>query len=137
MLPPRRVLAGRSVALPLAGRVAAGRPIEAIEAADSLEVPTSMLGRGDNFVLQVQGDSMIGDGILDGDYVVVRKAADAENGRTVVALLHGEATVKRFYRKEGRIELHPANPTMQPILVENEESLRIEGVVVGVIRHCV
>lgn len=136
-VPPRRALASRSVELPLAGRVAAGRPIEAIETADSLEVPTSMLGRGDNFVLQVQGDSMIGDGILDGDYVVVRKTADADNGQTVVALLHGEATVKRFYRKEGRIELHPANPAMAPILVENEESLRIEGVVVGVIRHCV
>jgi repressor LexA len=122
--------------LPLAGMVAAGKPIEALETPGSIEVPPSMLGAGDNFVLQVQGDSMVGDGILDGDYVVVRKQATAENGRTVVALIHGEATVKRLYRKDRRIELHPANPTMQPLLIENEESFRIEGIVVGVIRHC-
>ncbi len=126
----------RGVELPLVGTVAAGRPIEAIETPDTLEVPASMVGRGENFVLRVKGDSMIGDGILDGDYVVVRKTADADTGQTVVALIAGEATVKRFYRKAGRIELHPANPAMQPIVLENEESLRIEGVVVGVIRHC-
>jgi repressor LexA len=79
---------------------------------------------------------MVGDGILDGDYVVVRKQANADNGQTVVALIRGEATVKRFYRRGKRIELHPANPAMSPILVEDEESFRIEGVVVGVIRHC-
>lgn len=122
--------------LPLAGTVAAGRPIEAIETPDTFEVPSSMAGPGENFVLRVRGDSMIGDGILDGDYVVVRKQAAAENGQTVVALIGGEATVKRFHRKGGRVELHPANPAMAPIVVEGEESFRIEGVVVGVIRHC-
>lgn len=127
---------GRGLELPLAGIVAAGQPIEAVETPDSLEVPPSMVGTGENFVLRVQGDSMIGDGILNGDFVVVRKRSTAENGQTVVALIRGEATVKRLYRKEGRVELHPANPAMQPIVVEGEESFRIEGVVVGVIRHC-
>ena len=122
--------------LPLAGIVAAGRPIEAIENPDTIEVPASMVGPGENFVLRVRGESMVGDGILDGDYVVVRKQASAESGQTVVALIAGEATVKRLQRKERRIELHPANPAMTPIVVEDEESFRIEGVVVGVIRHC-
>lgn len=127
---------GNGFELPLAGTVAAGKPIEAIETPDTIEVPSSMLGQGKNFVLRVQGDSMVGDGILDGDFMVVRKQERAESGQTVVALIKGEATVKRFYRKGTRIELHPANPAMTPILVENEESFRVEGVVVGVIRHC-
>jgi repressor LexA len=125
-----------AVELPLVGLVAAGKPIEAIETRDSIEVPPSMVGPGENFVLRVQGDSMIGDGILDGDYVVVRKQAQADNGQTVVALLRGEATVKRLFRRESHIELQPANPTMHSIMVEDEEDFHIEGVVVGVIRHC-
>lgn len=133
-----RVLAseGKETELPLAGMVAAGKPIEAVESPGMIEVPASMVGRGENYALRVQGDSMIGDGILDGDLVVVRKQANAENGQTVVALIRGEATVKRFYRHGNRIELHPANSALQPILIENEESFRIDGVVVGVIRHC-
>jgi repressor LexA len=120
----------------MAGMVAAGRPIEAIETPGTIEVPASMVGPGENFVLRVKGDSMVGDGILDGDYVVVRKQSTAESGKTVVALIHGEATVKRLQCRGRRIELHPANPTIAPIVVEDEESFRIEGVVVGVIRHC-
>lgn len=122
--------------LPLAGIVAAGKPIEAIENPGTIEVPSSMVGDGRNFVLRVHGDSMVGDGILDGDYVVVRKQATAESGQTVVAMLGNEATVKRLYCKGGRVELHPANPAMTPIVVEAEESFHVEGVVVGVIRHC-
>lgn len=125
-----------AIELPLVGLVAAGKPIEAIETADSIEVPASMVGPGENFVLRVQGDSMIGDGILDGDYVVVRKQAQADSGQTVIALLSGEATVKRLLRRGTSIELHPANPTMQPLIVDGAEDFRIEGVVVGVIRHC-
>lgn len=125
----------RGLKLPLAGTVAAGKPIEAIETPDTLEVPPSMVGNGEHFVLRVAGDSMIGDGIIDGDYVVIRKQATAEHGQTVVALLDNEATVKRLYRRGDRVELHPANPTMQPIVVYDLESFRIEGVVVGVIRH--
>jgi repressor LexA len=127
---------GTGCVLPLAGTVAAGKPIEALETSDTIEVPSSLAGQGQNFVLRIQGNSMVGDGILDGDYVVVRKQTNADNGQTVVALIRGEATVKRFYRRGKRIELHPANPAMSPILVEDEESFRIEGVVVGVIRHC-
>ncbi|HKL26046.1 MAG TPA: transcriptional repressor LexA [Desulfuromonadales bacterium] len=122
--------------LPLAGLVAAGKPIEAIENPDTIDVPASMLGDGKNFVLRISGDSMVGEGILDGDYVVVRKQAAAENGQVVVAIVGNEATVKRFFRKNGRIELQPANPAMTPILVEDPDSFRVEGVVVGVIRHC-
>jgi repressor LexA len=125
-----------SMELPLVGTVAAGKPIEAIETPDTIEVPASMVGPGENFVLLVKGDSMVGDGILDGDYVVVRKQATADSGQTVVALIRGEATVKRLLRKGRRIELHPANPAMVPIVLEDDESFRIEGVVVGVIRHC-
>ena len=125
----------RGTKLPLAGTVAAGKPIEAIETPDTLEVPPSMVGSGEHFVLRVAGDSMTGDGIIDGDYVVVRKQATAEHGQTVVALLDNEATVKRLYRRGDRVELHPANPSMQPIIVSDLESFRIEGVVVGVIRH--
>jgi len=131
----RRAAEERGLKLPLAGTVAAGKPIEAIETPGSIEVPPSMVGAGEHFVLRVAGDSMIGDGIIDGDYVVVRKQATAEHGQTVVALLDNEATVKRLHRRGDRIELHPANPAMQPIAVSDAETFRIEGVVVGVIRH--
>ncbi len=123
--------------LPLVGEVAAGKPIEAVQLPDTLEVPPSMVGNGEHFVLRVKGDSMIGDGILDGDYVVVRKQANAEVGQTVAALIDGEATVKRLQRRGETIELHPANPAMAVIVVPNTADFRIEGVVVGVIRHCV
>ena len=85
----------RGYDLPLAGTVAAGKPIEAIETPDTIEVPRSMAGKGENFVLRVKGDSMIEDGILDGDFVIVRKQETAHNGQTVVALMDGEATGKR------------------------------------------
>jgi repressor LexA len=126
---------GRGLKLPLAGTVAAGKPIEAIETPGTLEVPPAMVGAGEHFVLRVTGDSMIGDGILDGDYVVVHKQATAEHGQTVVAMLDNEATVKRFYRRGRHIELHPANPALRPLIIENAADFRIEGVVVGVIRH--
>ncbi|MCC7440005.1 MAG: transcriptional repressor LexA [Bdellovibrionales bacterium] len=140
------------VELPLAGRVAAGRPIEAIERQETMEIPASLLGRTpmgsdgqptmDHLVLKVQGDSMIEDGILDGDFVIVRKQTSAHNGQTVVALVNNEATIKRFYRKGSRVELHAANPNYEPILVESltegavgVPDFRIEGILVGVIRR--
>ena len=89
-------------------------------------------------MLKVVGDSMIGDGILEGDYLIVKKAKTALNGQTVVALLNNEATVKRFRKKDGRVELHAANPKYAPIVVESlvdTDYFRIEGIVVGVIRH--
>ncbi len=128
-------VAKQGMQLPLAGTVAAGKPIEAIETADTIDVPPEMIGIGEHFVLHVAGDSMIEDGILDGDYIVVRKQATAENGQTIVAMLDNEATVKRLHRHGQTIELHPANPSMQPITVNAEVPFGIAGVVVGVIRH--
>jgi len=124
----------RRFQFPLLGEVAAGRPIEALAKADVIEIPPSMVGSGDYFVLKVKGDSMREDGILDGDYVVVRKQPTAENGETVVALINNEATVKRYYKRRGHVELRPAHQEMEPIIVRGGE-LRIEGKVVGVIRH--
>ncbi len=124
--------------LPLVGRVAAGRPIEAIESDDKIEVPPFFIkSSGRHFVLQVQGDSMQEDGILDGDYVVLRKQENAENGQTVVALVDGEATLKRFYhKKNGRIELHPANAKYSPFVFNPNDGVdfHIEGLYVGLIR---
>jgi len=122
--------------LPLLGYVAAGKPIEAILSNETLEVPPSMAAKGENFALKVKGDSMIEDGILDGDYVIVRRQPTASNGQTVVATINGEATVKKFYRKGKQVELHPANSSMEPFILKNEQSFRIEGIVAGVIRLC-
>lgn len=123
-----------SVTLPLLGRVAAGQPIEAIEADDSLVVPESFVGRGRTFALRVKGDSMVGDGILDGDYVIVEERPDADNGQTVVALVNGEATVKRLHReKGGMIRLQPANDSIPPILAKAKD-VTIRGAVVAIMR---
>lgn len=123
-----------AVELPLLGRVAAGAPIEAIEQPDTISVPQELAGHGNTFVLRVKGDSMVDEGILDGDYVVVRSRATADNGDTVVALVGGEATVKRFYReKAGMVRLQPASAHMQPIRARAAE-VEIRGVVVAVMR---
>src|SRR5262249_25153305 len=117
------------VALPLLGRVAAGQPVEAIETDDTLVVPEEVVGRGQTYALRVKGDSMIGDGILDGDFVIVEERPEAENGQTVVALVGGEATVKRFHReKGGMIRLQPANDAMPPILAKAKD-VTVRGVV--------
>ena len=124
----------RRFEFPLLGRVAAGKPIEAVEDMDVIEVPASMIGQGDHFVLQVKGDSMKEDGILDGDFIVVRKQPTAENGETVVVLINNEATVKKYYRRRNYVELRPAHTDMESIIVRKGD-LRIEGKIVGVIRH--
>jgi repressor LexA len=119
--------------LPLVGRIAAGRPIEAIEDTELLDLESLFRGRpGETFALQVRGDSMIDEQIRDGDYVIVEKRATARDGETVVAILpDGDATLKKFYKEKGRIRLQPANPTMQPIYAPN---VTIQGVVIGVLR---
>ena len=122
--------------VPMAGVVAAGDPIEPILQTELVEVPPSMLRTGDNFALRVKGESMKDEGILPGDLVIVHKQRTARNGQTVVALVNQEATIKKYYRKEGQIELHPANTTMAPIVVTPSDDFAIEGVVIGVIRHC-
>lgn len=119
----------------MAGIVAAGEPIEPIPQSDQVEVPSTMIRSGETFALRVKGESMREEGILPGDLVIVNKQVTARNGQTVVALLNNEATIKKFYRKGDRIELHPANASMQPILVAPTDEFRIEGMVIGVIRH--
>ena len=125
-----------SMELPLLGAVAAGLPIEAIPDTETVAVPPDMVRRQkDNYVLRVEGNSMIEEQIRDGDYIVVQAQPNAEDGEMVVALVRGDsATVKKLYREpEGRIRLQPANPTMQPIVVDAHD-VQIQGVVVGVIR---
>jgi repressor LexA len=122
--------------LPLLGLVAAGQPIEAISGNDTIAVPDELIPRrGRSYVLKVRGDSMIDEHIKDGDFVVVQERNQADSGQTVVALVHGDnATVKRFYREPGGwIRLQPANPSIQPLRV-NERDVIVQGVVVGVIR---
>jgi repressor LexA len=128
-------VAVRAVELPLLGRVAAGTPIEAIESTETIYVPEDMLGRGETYVLQVKGDSMIDEQIRDGDYVIVENRKVARDGEMVIALLEGEnVTLKKLYREgAGRVRLQPANSRMKPLLV-NEGDLRVQGVVIGVLR---
>jgi repressor LexA len=124
-----------SYELPLLGKVAAGRPIEAIETRDTIEVPSFMIKETTgHFVLHVQGDSMIGEGILEGDYVVFRKQATAFNGQTVVALINNEATIKKYFKRKNTVELHSANSAYKPIVVDDRKDFRIEGILAGVIR---
>ena len=118
----------------LAGRIAAGRPIEAIEDRETLDLASMFDTRYGTYVLRVSGQSMIDDHICDGDFVIVERRTAARDGETVVALLEdGHATLKRFYRQGGRIRLQPANEQMEPIYVDQVE---IQGVVIGVLRQC-
>ena len=104
--------------VPIVGRVSAGSPILATEnIEDYIALPQSMLGEGEHYVLGVRGESMIEAGIMDGDYVVVRKQPTAYNGDIVVAMVEDDATVKRFYRENGHFRLQPENSTMEPIIV--------------------
>jgi repressor LexA len=133
LLKPRP--SSESVLLPLVGKVAAGYPIEAIDQYREVEVPGSFLGAGEQYVLEVEGDSMVDDGILDGDLVIARKQADATNGQTVIALVDNEATIKRYYRRHTHIELHPANPNYEPIIIEPKSHFWIDGIMIGLIRR--
>jgi repressor LexA len=128
--------ATQALELPLLGAVAAGLPIEAIPGREVLSVPRDMVKPGrDNFVLRVEGDSMIDEQIRDGDYIVVTSQPTATDGDMVVALVGGDsATVKKLYREPGnRIRLQPANTAMEPIVVDADDVV-VQGVVVGLIR---
>ncbi len=122
--------------IPLLGDVAAGNPIEAIEnPSEHTLVPNHMVARpGRYFALNVQGDSMINDGIFEGDTLVCRAQENANQGQTVIALVDNEATVKNFYRKNSVIELHPANDRLSPFVITGENDFRIAGIVVGLLR---
>ena len=118
--------------VPVIGRVAAGLPILAEQnIEESLPLPEDFVGEGDHFILRVRGDSMIQAGILNDDYIVVRKQPDANNGDIVVALVEDEATVKQFYKENGHFRLQPENDTMSPIIVS---SVTVLGKVVSLMR---
>ena len=120
--------------LPLLGYIAAGSPLEAVLDQTTIALPWTEAGARRLYVLQVKGQSMIEDHIEDGDYIIVEERQTANNGETVVALLRdNEATLKRFYRENSHIRLQPANREMEPILV-SESELRIQGIVVGILR---
>ncbi len=123
----------KGIELPLVGIIAAGSPIEAIEERETITVPLELLPNLNCFVLQVRGESMIDDGILHGDYVIIERNFYPKNGDVVVALVDNEnATLKRYYREKARIRLQPANKKMKPIYVKNPT---IQGIVRGVIRR--
>jgi len=119
--------------IPLLGTIAAGQPIEAIEEKEKIEVPKNLISRtGENFALKVQGNSMIEEGIFDGDIIVIKKQQTADNGETVVALLNGdEVTLKKIYKEKNGFRLQPANPSLKPIFTKE---LQVQGKVVSVIR---
>jgi repressor LexA len=122
--------------IPLLGVIAAGHPIEAVLSNETICITRDMLGRGRTFALRVRGDSMIGEGILDGDFIVVESRQTADNGQTVVALIDGsDATVKRFYRERKGVRLEAANPRYKPILIKPPDRVSIQGAVIGVIRR--
>lgn len=126
----------RAVGLPIMGMIAAGQPIQAMTGhAETLEVPPFMVGTRDSYVLQVKGDSMINEGIFEGDYVVIQEKSNPSQGEMVVALVNGEeATLKRYYKEKDHIRLQPANDAYDPIIVPKSTPVKIQGVCIGVIR---
>jgi len=127
---------GAGATLPLLGEVAAGRPIEAVEVAETVEVPRELVPRrAESFVLRVRGNSMIEDQIRDGDLVVVESRPEARDGETVVALIRGEdATLKRFYRRGSVVRLEPANAALRALELPAQD-VQIRGVVRGLLRR--
>ncbi len=129
---------GRMITVPLVGRVAAGRPILAAEnVEDSVQIDSVLLGGHKRvFALRVKGDSMIGDGIFDNDYIFVKKQLHADDGQIVVAMIEDEATVKRVYREGDRVRFQPSNPRLQPIYVHKDDfrETMLLGIVIGVYR---
>ena len=131
----QRSMAAAVGTLPLLGRIAAGRPLEAVENPETISL-ADFAGRKEVFVLQVKGDSMIEEHILDGDYILVERTQAAHNGDVVVALVEGtEATLKRFFREpDGQVRLQPGNPAMVPLILP-AEAIQIQGRLIGVLRR--
>ena len=130
---PKPVYNGKELAeVPVIGKITAGEPILAVEnITDTFPIPIDFVGNSESFMLVVRGESMIEAGILDGDYILVKKQDIARNGEIVVALIGEEATVKTFYKEKDHIRLQPENSTMDPIIVPN---CKILGKVAGVFR---
>ena len=123
-----------STEISVMGRVAAGRPIEALSCPQTISIPTDMIGRFQTYALQVEGHSMVDENIQHGDYIVIEARETAENGETVVAMINNqEVTLKKLYIEPDRIRLQPANRDMKPIILHNHE-VKILGVVCAVIR---
>ena len=120
--------------LPLLGLIAAGYPLEVFASTEYMDVPPQYI-KAENYVLKVNGNSMIDDQIQDGDYIIVKKTEMAANGETVVALVNNEATLKRYYMKKKDIELHPQNPDFDIIYVQNGDDFEINGIVLAVFRE--
>ena len=127
---------GRLVQIPILGRIAAGQPIEVIEEdRETIAISQDLLPKASElYALRVQGDSMIDEGVNDGDTILVKKQNTAENGNKVVALLNGnEATLKTFYKEKGQIRLQPANKKMESLIFKNGRSISIQGIVLDII----
>ena len=120
--------------LPLLGLIAAGYPMEVFVSTEYMDVPPQYI-KAENYVLKVNGNSMIDDQIQDGDYIIVKKTEMAANGETVVALVNNEATLKRYYMKKKDIELHPQNPDFDIIYVKDSDNFQINGIVLAVFRE--
>ena len=131
---PKRPQSDAVRELPLFGYIAAGRPLEVDLSDEMIAVPQHLTSRGENYVLKVRGDSMIDDGILDGDLVIIARREDASNGEMVVANVNGEVTLKRLYREGERVRLQPANSMMNPIYAAARD-VAVQGVVVGLMRR--
>jgi repressor LexA len=120
--------------LPLFGYIAAGRPLDVEVSNETISVPEHLTSRGENYVLKVRGDSMVDDGILDGDLVIIARRERADNGEMVVANVNGEVTLKRLYQEGERVRLQPANSMMSPIYAPARD-VAVQGVVVGLMRR--
>lgn len=121
--------------IPFFGRIAAGKPIEAIAETELMKVPDELLGRGSSYVLQVSGDSMIEEGIFDGDYVIIEQQDRADNGDIVVALVNNEeVTLKKIEQKSDKVILYPANSSMSAMIYRPDE-VQIQGVLTGLMRN--
>lgn len=134
--PLKPVAANDSYEIPFVGKIAAGLPIAAIEDSHNLmAVPPNLLGNGDHYALEIEGESMIGAGILDGDVVVVRKSNTARNNEIVVALVdQEEATLKRIYKRDGQVELIAENPD-HPTRIYGPDRVEVQGILVGLVRN--
>ncbi|MBP7147502.1 MAG: transcriptional repressor LexA [Acidobacteria bacterium] len=128
--------APRAVEVPLIGPVAAGMPTDIETHREILAVPSWMVGQGRTYAICVEGDSMLGEQIRDGDFVIVEERRSADDGQIVVALIHGEsATLKKYYREGEMVRLQPANPDQEPLVIPLDK-VEIKGVARGVIRRC-
>jgi repressor LexA len=130
-----RSAANDTVELPLHGRIAAGTPIEALQGTETFSVPAALLGPGEHYALEVSGDSMVEEGILDGDFALIRKVDTARDGEIVVALVDNEEATLKTYRREGSmVRLDPANRSYEPQRYE-EDRVQIQGRLAGLIRR--